>query len=150
LTVAVEIDGALSSSGVSPSQQAGAQVAVGILSKTMLWADSALDCPTCPVILGSATDITFENGLLSGTFQFVYGTPFHITSQFVVSGIHGGDAAFANTLTFFLGLPQGASITSENNAVYRTLDSAAVPSPSAFWMVSTAFALLAFVKMRRR
>ena len=133
--VHIEIEGNLTSSGVNPSHQSSASVLFQWgFGGSMLWGDSARECPTCPLVSSNAT---FENGVLSAPFLFTYDTPFSIISDFTVNGTFGGDVNFGNTLTLSFELADNASISSDNDAVYQRTGATPVPESSSLPMLLT-------------
>lgn len=147
LTVLIEIDGSLSSSGANVSNSAGASLNFSFGGPAVLWT-ATKDCFPCTL----SQNATFSGGVLSATFLFNYGTPINLLSEFVLVTSFGGNGLFGDTVTLAFDLPTGATISSANGANYRVVGeppATAVPAPETASLLALGILLLTGFKARR-
>lgn len=92
---------------------------------------------------------SYQQSLLSATFQLDYGTLFSLTSILQASGSFGGFSHFANTVSLEFIAPEGTTIQSGSGTQYL-LQTVHIPEPASAVLLLMGLAAFAAAARRRR
>lgn len=121
------------------------------------WLDCApgrLDCiphppPGSQALIPLTASFSGGSTVLTATLAFTYGQPVYVASHFGAETWGVGEASFYGSAHFGITAPPGALLGSDSGTAY--LGAAAVPEPSALWLLSAGgFVLWAPWRRARR